>query len=249
MSMTYAPLIRVSTERQEKRGESLRTQKADLLKDVETMGGTIHHWYEGQEHATPAHERKILDDLINAAKRKEFDAVIIWSIDRWSRDNLRSAQDLEILKDNGIRFFVRTKEYNLFCMDDYFMITLYVLIGRKQASEQSRRSDINKRNRAKQGYPSCGRLPFGRSFDKKTAKWSIVPEAQRKVQEMAELYLKNDYNFLEIGKKFDMNASYVHKILNSRCGKKWDQFKGEIPTDIPPLLPENIINAITVVSG
>src|SRR4030067_1451650 len=38
-SLEFAPLVRVSTERQEKQGESLNTQRTQLEAAVERMGG------------------------------------------------------------------------------------------------------------------------------------------------------------------------------------------------------------------
>ena len=43
--LRFAAFIRVSTERQEKEGESLRTQKTDIQKSVEELGGSIIAWY------------------------------------------------------------------------------------------------------------------------------------------------------------------------------------------------------------
>ena len=56
MSLRFAPLIRVSTEGQEKKSESLRTQTTQIKQYVKSLGGIIpeHCWkYSGQEHATP----------------------------------------------------------------------------------------------------------------------------------------------------------------------------------------------------
>src|SRR4030042_3480199 len=98
--LRFAALRRVSTEQQEKTGESLRTQKTDIEKYVEQLGGEIIAWYGGQEHATPGYEKKEIDRLLNDAQKtpKRFDAVIVTHADRWRRDNRKSAKGLDILK-------------------------------------------------------------------------------------------------------------------------------------------------------
>jgi len=56
--LRFAPLIRVSTERQAQKGESLWTQKTQILSYVKNLGGTIpeHCWrYSGREHSTPGY--------------------------------------------------------------------------------------------------------------------------------------------------------------------------------------------------
>ena len=248
--LRFAPLIRVSTERQEKQGESLKTQKTDLYADIKYMGGDIYKWYEGQEHSTPDYERKKLDELIRDAQQNKFDAVIIWSIDRWSRDNLSSEQGLKILKDNHIKFFVRTKEYDLFNTSDYFIIAMYVLMGRTQAIEQSRKSILNKIHRAKQGKPTCGRLPYGRTYTKKQG-WGINNEKQKIIEDAARRYLEGEcLDF--IAESYKMNRSNLNKILKRRSGDTWSQkFRSKrcniyetVITNIPRLLSEEIITKI-----
>ena len=76
-TLKFAPLIRVSTEIQEKRGESLKTQRKQLEEAINSLRGTVYHWYEGQEHATPDQERKILDQLLMDAREGKFDAVMV----------------------------------------------------------------------------------------------------------------------------------------------------------------------------
>ena len=118
--LRFAPIIRVSTEKQEKRGESLHTQVKQIKQYVENLGGTIPEscWkYTGQESATPDKERTLLNNLLADSGKDIFDAVIVCDASRWSRDNLKSKTGLNILRQNGIKFFVATAEYNLFDPD------------------------------------------------------------------------------------------------------------------------------------
>ncbi len=90
----FAALVRVSTEKQEKHGESLRTQRSDIQRAIGQLEGTIAQWYGGREHATPGWEREQLDRLLADARTGKFDAVIVTHPDRWSRDNAKSEQGL-----------------------------------------------------------------------------------------------------------------------------------------------------------
>lgn len=114
----FAPLIRVSTEKQEDRGASLASQKRAIIKAVSLVdGGYIpdHCWvYSGQEHATPDYERQIFAQLMADASKDLFDAVIVFDPSRWSRDNKLSKEGLSILRKNGIRFFLVPQ--NMICL-------------------------------------------------------------------------------------------------------------------------------------
>ena len=41
------------------------------------------------------------------------------------------------------------------------------------------------------------------------------------VEEWARLYLDEDVSFRELGKRYEMNPSNIHKTLTKRCGTKW----------------------------
>jgi DNA invertase Pin-like site-specific DNA recombinase len=143
--LRFAPLIRVSTESQERKGESLRTQREQILRYVKSLRGTIpeHCWtYSGQEHATPDQERRILDELLKDAPHGLFDAVIVCDASRWSRDNRRSKVGLDILMKNSIRFFVGTVEYDLYSPEQRLFLGMATEINEFYAASQNLKSHI-----------------------------------------------------------------------------------------------------------
>ncbi|MFZ0033388.1 MAG: recombinase family protein [Sedimentisphaerales bacterium] len=249
--LRFAALRRVSTEQQEKTGESLRTQKTDIEKYVEQLGGEIIAWYGGQEHATPGYEKKEIDRLLNDTLKKKFDAVIVTDADRWSRDNSKSKAGLDIFKGNGIRFFVGTKEWDLYKPEDCLFLGMSAVMGEFFASNQKRKSLRSRIHRANRGCPTCGKLPYGRTFDKKTEKWGIDKKKQAIIETAAKRYLAGE-KLPELAEEFGMNASNLHKILTKRSGSLWEtEFNSDklnihekVEIKIPPLLPDSIITAI-----
>jgi DNA invertase Pin-like site-specific DNA recombinase len=179
----------VSTEKQKKKGESFDTQKTQITQFVEMLdktiqGGTVipeHCWqYCGQEHATPDHERALLDKLLADSGKNLFDAVICCDATRWSRDNLKSKTGLEILRKNRIRFFIGTMEYDLFKPEHILFLGMSAEIGEYHARSQSEKSNANRIARAERGIPTSGKLPYGRAFNKKTLKWEPNDEEEAK---------------------------------------------------------------------
>ncbi|MBN2109090.1 MAG: recombinase family protein [Deltaproteobacteria bacterium] len=249
--LRFACLCRVSTEAQCKRGESLSTQKKQLEYAVKALGGEC-IFYSGQEHATPENERLILEALMRDAKEKKFDAVMVADMSRWSRDNGKSKEYLAVLNKHGIKFFIGQREFNLNDPTQSFMLGIGVEVAEFFAKEQAYKSIINRIERAKKGFPSCGKMPFGRKFDKATGKWSVVQEAQAKIKKIANTYLGEDIGFGELGRRFKMNGPNLHKILLKRCGNTWEQrFRNKslkidetVVIEIPPLLDDIIIKKI-----
>ena len=254
MILRFAPIVRVSTEKQAEKGESLNTQKKQIMGFVETLGGTIPErcWrYSGQEHATPAQERKKLDQLLEDSGKGIFDAVIVCDASRWSRDNLKSKIGLATLRQNGVRFFIGTMEYDLAEPSAELILGVFTEFNQFAAPEQSRKSILNRIERAKQGVPTGGKLPYGRLFDKKTNRWSIDKEKGKKIAWAAREYLSGK-KMSDIARTLGMNHPNLWKVLTKRSGTHWElQFnKPDLNIDetititIPPLLPDKIIKAI-----
>ena len=250
--LLFAPLIRVSTEQQAKQGESLRTQKEQLSHAIESLGGKVYEWYEGQEHGTPDYERKILERLMQNAREKKFDAIMVADLSRWSRDNEKSKQYTKILQKLGIRFFAGTMEIDFNIPTHSLMLGMGVEIQEFFAKEQKYKSAINRIKRAKDGRPSCGKKPFGRIWNKATQTWEVDEKKQAMIHEAARLYLEEDYSWNQLAERFGVNGSNLHKTMCYRCGEKWNiHFQDEDfnidethTLTIPPLLSEDTIIAI-----
>ena len=252
--LRFAPVIRVSTEQQENKKSSLENQKNIIVKAVESLGGTIPDecWhYSGQEHSTPRYERKLLDALLRDSSKGTFDAVIVVDPSRWSRDNRRSKEGLDTLRTNGIKFFTGTMEMNLFDPISCLFLGMSTEINEFTAAIQSKKSIESRILNAKKGIPSSGKLPYGRTFDRKANTWGIDIEKQKKIVWAAEQYL-NGQGLSKIAATLGMNMQNLWNTLRERCGDTWkitfhkpDLNINEIITiEIPPLLPPETIRAI-----
>ncbi|MHC1763751.1 MAG: recombinase family protein [Verrucomicrobiia bacterium] len=255
--LRFAALRRVSTEQQERVGESLRTQTADIEETVADLGGTIVRWYGGQEHATPGHEKKeVARLLLDAAKQpKPFEAVIVAHPDRWSRDNTASRQGLEVFREHGIKFFAGGAEYDLFNPDDEFFLGISAVVGQYHARSQMAKSLRNRIARAKRGVPTGGHLPFGRiyvrSSDRQGGHWEVIPEKKRMIEDVAKRYLAGE-SLPELAKEYGVNHSNLNKVLTKVSGPKWTitfdstvlNIHEVVQLEIPLLLPDATIQAI-----
>lgn len=254
MLLRFAPLVRVSTEKQAFKGESLHTQDAQIRQYVKSLNGVIPEdclIYSGQEHATPDIERTKLEQLLNDSSKDKFDAIIVCDTSRWSRDNLKSKEGLGILRNNGIRFFVGTMEYDLYNPEHNFILGMSAEVGELQARQQSLKSITNRIERARRGIPTCGKIPYGRTYDKVKNLWGVDPEKQRNLQWAAKEYLDGK-SIVDISKVLGINFSNLWKVLTTRSGPEWQiTFKSPklnidetVTLQIPPLLDAETINAI-----
>jgi DNA invertase Pin-like site-specific DNA recombinase len=249
--LRFACLVRVSTDRQSQQGQSLITQRKEAVDNVPALGGRIAGWYGGSEHATPGHEHAEVNRLLADAAKGNIDAVHVSHCDRWSRDNGKSKVGLDILRKHKVRFFVCKQEYNLHDPTACLFLGMSAEIGEFQAGNQSKKSMINRIERARKGLPVSGKLPFGRTFDKKAGAWGIDPAKHALVKDCARRYLRGE-GMAALAKEYDLNLSTLHEVLTRRCGPSWVQnfdsdklnIHEQVPTRVPELLPADTIALI-----
>ena len=213
----------VSDKKQEKHGESLNTQRADNRADVGRLKGKIVEWYGGQEHGTPGFEKKEFDRLLADARKGKWDAVILNHADRWSRDNEKSKEGLRVLRDQNIKFFVRTFEQDLNNPTVRLYLGMSAEIGEYQAATQSQKSLVNRLNRAKEhGVPTAGGpMPYARSFNKVTKQWELDENKRALIEDAARRYLAGG-SIKKIAAEIGMEHTRLHRILTKGSGDKWE---------------------------
>ena len=109
--MNVAIYARVSTQQQVEHGYSLETQIEACTKKAEELGATSVKVYRDDGYSGAYLERPALDDLRDAVAQKLHDVVIIYDIDRLSRDTMHLLLLTEELEKNARLLYVNS-EYN-----------------------------------------------------------------------------------------------------------------------------------------
>ena len=109
--MRIAVYARVSTK---DKGQDYDNQLRDLRGFVERKAGD--GWVLAQEYLDKASgksaERPAFRRMLDAASRKDFDLVLFWSLDRFSREGvLETLQHLQRLSSYGVEWFSYREEY------------------------------------------------------------------------------------------------------------------------------------------
>ncbi len=252
--LRFAPIVRVSTEKQEEQGESLRVQEAQIKAYVQALDGVIPDscWqYRGQEHATPQYERAMIKKLLDDSSKGLFDAVICVDPSRWSRDNQKSKDGLNILRANGIKFFVGTTEYDLFNPTANLFLGMSAEIGEFQAMEQSRKSILSRIARARRGIPTAGELPYGRTWDEQSG-WKVDTAKKQLLEQAAKRYVEGNESIRQIAATIGMPFPTLWKYLTKVSGdamtlhfsNKRLNINETVDIQIPELLDKKTIEAI-----
>lgn len=94
--MKLAIYVRVSTEEQ-----NLDMQKQELLQYCERMSWQ-HELFEEKESTRKT--RPVKQFVLNLLRRKEFDGILVWKLDRWARSLQELVMDLEEMTAKNIKF-------------------------------------------------------------------------------------------------------------------------------------------------
>lgn len=102
--MRVAIYARTSTQDQD-----CGIQRRELLTEAQRRGWTVTHEYMDAGVSGAQRSRPRLDELLAAAKRREFDAVLVWKIDRFGRSVLHFTENLRLLDAAGVRFIATSQ--------------------------------------------------------------------------------------------------------------------------------------------
>ncbi len=194
MATRFAILARVSTQEQEKEGQSLEVQQKTLNQCVSMLSGVVVKEYIGSESATSGEKRRpLLDEILNDARNKVWDAIMVYDLSRLTRDPIKSKVILAELKKNNIKLYVQTQLYSLDNPETNLVVGLLAEINAFQASIQIQKSIESKIELAKKGWHVFGHPPYGRKLEhndySKPPVWIVEPDALKKAQEIYDYYI------------------------------------------------------------
>ena len=156
--MTGVIYARYSSDNQ--REESIEGQNRECTAYAEQNGITILTHYIDRAMSARSDNRPQFQQMIRDSEKKLFDVIIVWKLDRFSRDRYDSAHYKHLLKKNGVRVISATEaiaegpegiimESLLEGMSEYYSAELSVKIKRGQTEN------------ALKGKNNGGHIPLG----------------------------------------------------------------------------------------
>jgi len=212
--LKVAIYIRVSTSHQIDR-DSIPMQRKDLAAYSELILGTSNYvYFEDAGYSGKNTERPAYKEMMERVRKHEFSHVLVWKIDRISRNLLDFSEMYLELQKLRVVFVSKSEQFDTSTAVGEAMLKIILVFAeleRKMTSERVRATMISK---ASSGEWNGGKIPYGYSYDKETATFSIVEEEAAVCRILRDDYLKFH--------------SIIHstKLLNdsgykSRSGKPW----------------------------
>lgn len=183
--------IRVSTVRQADR-DSIPMQRKDLIAYCQLILGTDNYeifedaGYSGKNTARPAFQY-----MMEKIRKGEFTHILVWKIDRISRNILDFAKMYEELKLLQVIFVSKNEQFDTSTAIGQAILKIILVFAELERMITSERVTATMISRASNGQWNGGRVPFGYSYDSGTSEFSIREDEAVVCRRLKDLYLDN----------------------------------------------------------
>lgn len=188
---------RVSTEEQ-KENFSLAAQIELLRKHAADNGYEIFDEYVDGGYSGTSFERPRFQRLMDDAKQKRFDLILVYKIDRFFRNNKDLLNVVYELEGMGVNVRSITEPFDTTNYLGRFILSLFGSIAELERNTFMERSKTGRLRRAREGYYS-GSSPakFGYNYNRQTKKLEINGKEAEAVRLIFSLYGQPDFSLVK----------------------------------------------------
>ena len=229
--------VRVSTTNQAEEGYSIDEQKDKLSSYCDIKDWSVYKVYTDGGFSGSNTNRPALEKLIKDAKKRKFDTVLVYKLDRLSRsqkDTLYLIEDIFI--KNNIAFLSLQENFDTSTPFGKAMIGLLSVFAQLEREQIKERMQLGKLGRAKAGKSMMwAKTSYGYDYHKETGTVTINPAQSLAIKFMFKSYLsgrsitklRDDLND-KFPKEIPWNYRGVRMILGNPVYCGYNQFMGEI---------------------
>lgn len=207
--------IRVSTKWQIDK-DSLPLQREELPKYAQiVLGIKKYEVFEDAGYSAKNTDRPAYQQMMARLRTGEFSHVLVWKIDRISRNLLDFASMYQELKDYGITFVSKNEQFDTSTAIGEAMLKIILIFAELERNMTSERVTAVMLSRAEQGQWNGGKTPFGYSWDKEKGEFSVVESEATIVRLIYDMY-RNVKSSLKVAQTLN------EKGITQRSGKPWN---------------------------
>lgn len=232
------------------REESIEGQLRECGDYAERNGMTVVGSYIDRALSAKTADRPEFQRMIKDSAKGLFEIVLVWKLDRFSRDRYDSAHYKHILKKNGVKV-VSAKEHISDGPEGIILESMLEGYAEFYSAELSEKIHRGQKENALKGKNNGGGIPLGYLLDKQTQKLVVNPETAPLVVEIFERYSEGatvrsiieDFNSRGLttkrGKPFNTN-SFNALLKNRKYIGEYSYQDVVIPGGVPAIVPEDL---------
>ena len=236
------------------REESIEGQIRECREYAERNNMTIVGTYIDRALSAKTADRPEFQRMIKDSAKELFEIVLVWKLDRFSRDRYDSAHYKHILKKNGVKV-VSAKEHISEGPEGIILEAMLEGYAEFYSAELSEKIHRGQKENALKGKNNGGGVPLGYLLDKKAQKLVIDPVTAPLVVEIFEKYadgktvrsIVEDFNARGLrtkkGQPFNIN-SFSALLKNRKYIGEYRYQDVVIEGGVPAIIPENLFNRV-----
>lgn len=216
--MNVAVYCRVSTDEQAAHGYSLEGQREECLKYADRNGLQMMKLYVDDGYSGKNLNRPAMKELMQDMKDKTINCVIMWSVDRLTRDTIDGLMlMIQWAKQYSIKFLSVNEDLDTTTIDGEMMLTIRLSMAQAERRRIASRVLLGMTKRAEKGLHNITVNLYGYQRDE-NGQLHIIEEEAKWVKWIFEQY---------IGGKGTTNIAKELNQLGIRRnqGARWDQHK------------------------
>lgn len=187
-SLKVAIYIRVSTQYQIDK-DSLQVQKRELVAYAQMVLGIDDYViFEDPGYSAKNTDRPDYQRMMSRLRSGEFSHLLVWKIDRISRNLLDFSSMYKELKDLGITFVSKNEQFDTSNAIGEAMLKIILVFAELERNMTSERVTAVMLSRAENGQWNGGRVPYGYDWSKEEKRFSVNPVEAKVVTLIYSLY-------------------------------------------------------------
>lgn len=215
--------VRVSTQYQIDK-DSLPVQREDLINYSKyALGVDNYEIFEDAGYSAKNTDRPAFQQMMSRLRTGEFSHLVVWKIDRISRNLLDFAEMYAEIKKLGITFVSKNEQFDTSSAMGEAMLKIILVFAELERNMTSERVSAVLISRATNGQWNGGRIPFGYNYNKETSEFTINESEASVIRSIYDAY-EQEHSLLRVAKMFN------EKGIFPRSGIPWN------PTTIGTML-------------
>lgn len=183
--------LRVSTSYQVDK-DSLPMQRKDLIAYCSLILGTDNYEiFEDAGYSGKNTDRPAFQDMMRRIRNGEFTHVLVWKIDRISRNLLDFAEMYEELQSLRVTFVSKNEQFDTSTAIGEAMLKIILVFAELERNMTSERVTATMISRANNGLWNGGRIPFGYDYNPDSMTFSIREDEASVCRMLKDDYIKN----------------------------------------------------------
>lgn len=207
--------VRVSTTYQVEK-DSLPMQREELINYAKyALGIDKYEVFEDAGYSAKSTERPAYQQMMSRLRDREFSHLLVWKIDRISRNLIDFSEMYNELKKLGVTFVSKNEQFQTDTPMGEAMLKIILVFAELERKMTSERVSSVMISRANKGQWNGGKVPYGYDYNKTTKEFTINPVEAAVVERIYSMY-ETCPSLLAIARELNSEG------ITTKSGRVWN---------------------------